>query len=643
MAVLPVNIARVSNQLRTGVALSQLQNTQGRMLRVQNELVTGRKLNTPSDNPADANLAQQIRKTLEQRAAYAQNLTSSKNTLSSVDTTLGDITGLLQQGQTLASANVGDDVTQDSRDAAAAQIESIYAQLTDLGNKSFEGSYLFAGGKLDKPPFEQFAGGMRFVGSEITLKNQVDEATDASFQVNGAEVWGALSTRIESANPLTPIADGATRLADLGGAQGKGVQRGMIAIGNGTTTTKIDLTNADTISDVVSAINNAALGSVTAALNATGDGITVSGGAGETLSVDDLGGVTTAADLGVKTASPMAAGAPVVGTSTNPKLTPLTPLSSLNGGAGMDTSGLKITNGGKSATIDLSAANTVQDLINAVNGSDTGVRMDVNADGTGLRLLNTTQGTTLSVAENAGTTAADLGLRSFNPDSKLAELNSGSGVRTIAGVDFNITDSAGTAFDVDLTDSTQTPQDVIDAINTAAGGAGAGVTASFATDGNGIVLTDTAGGGATMKLVAVNYSDAAADLGLNDPAVAGVITGRDVNPVVAQGVFANVSALSTALRKGDQAAITKAAEALQGDYDRIVRNRGEVGARLQAVESRTDRMDEQNVATKALLSQLEDTDFTEAATRYSLLQTSLQASMQTTSTMLSLSLMDFIR
>ena len=64
---------------------------------------------------------------------------------------------------------------------------------------------------------------------------------------------------------------------------------------------------------------------------------------------------------------------------------------------------------------------------------------------------------------------------------------------------------------------------------------------------------------------------------------------------------------------------------------------------MKAIETRQDRMADQNVTAKALLSQLQDTDFAQAATQYSMLQTSLQATMQTTSTMLSLSLMDFLK
>jgi flagellar hook-associated protein 3 FlgL len=172
-------------------------------MKAQNELTTGRRLNAPSDDPGDSSIAQQIRKTLEKRDAYAINLQRARNNLSEVDSTLGDVSSLILQAQQIASANVGDSVTQDERNSAAAVVKSISSQLLTLGNKSFEGSYLFAGDKLDKAPFEEFAGGIKFVGSARELKNDFDESTTSSFQVNGAEVWGALSTRIEAATSIS--------------------------------------------------------------------------------------------------------------------------------------------------------------------------------------------------------------------------------------------------------------------------------------------------------------------------------------------------------------------------------------------------------------------------------------------------------
>src|SRR5206468_7215038 len=116
-----------------------------------------------------------------------------------------------------------------------------------------------------------------------------------------------------------------------------------------------------------------------------------------------------------------------------------------------DLAGLQITNGLASANFDLSGAVTVEDMLNTINSSGTGVRAEINAFGTGINILNPTQGTQLTIGENGGTTAADLGVRSFNPATQLNELNNGQGVRTVSGDDFTIADSSGVAFNVDLT------------------------------------------------------------------------------------------------------------------------------------------------------------------------------------------------
>jgi flagellin-like hook-associated protein FlgL len=220
-------------------------------------------------------------------------------------------------------------------------------------------------------------------------------------------------------------------------------------------------------------------------------------------------------------------------------------------------------------------------------------------------------------------------------------LNLGKGVRTVEGDDIRLTDSNGIRFDVDLTGAS-TIQDVLSAINSAATTAGAGVTAGFATTGNGIVLTDTAGGPGTLALTALNFSNAAIDLGITAAASGGVITGTDVDPVEPNGIFSHLAQLRDALRSNNQLAITEAAAGLKADYDRVVRTRGETGARVQEIEARQRKLEDQNLATRSLLSSLEDTDFAEAVARFQTLQSALQASLQTSARILDLSLLDFL-
>src|SRR3954471_3363064 len=356
MAILPTQLARVSNLLRTSTASSQIARTQRRLLETQNQLSTGRRLNSASDDPGDAAVAQQLQKTLEQRQAFLTNLNRAKDHLGAVDSTLGDLSDLLKRAQEIASANVGSDITPDQRAGAAAIIDSIYGEALSLANRQFEGVYVFAGDRSDRAPFVSEAGGVRFVGSERVLQNAFDEGTDLPFMVNGAEVFGALSTRVQGSVDLTPAVTASTRLADLKGATGAGVRPGLISISNGAQTATIDLRNADTVGDVVSAISSSGLGNVTAAIGPSGN-LVLNAGPGDDITVAESTGGTTAADLGILTPVGGGAGAPVIGAGMQPSLTGLTRLTDLRNGLGIDqTGGLRITGGASTVNVDVSGA-----------------------------------------------------------------------------------------------------------------------------------------------------------------------------------------------------------------------------------------------------------------------------------------------
>lgn len=639
MAILPANLSRVSNALRQSVVSSTITRTQAELLRVQNELATGKRLTVGSDDPGDAAIAQQLRKTLEQREAYANNLKAANRHLSEVDTALADLNDLLQQAQQIASANVGSDVTPEARQAAATVIDSIYSQAMSIANKQLDGVYLFGGDRSTTAPFVDGLGGVQFVGSNRVLQNTIDESILSAFMIDGQALFGAASSQVKGTADLTPTVSAATRIQDLRGALGQGVQLGGIVINNGSESATIDLSGAKSVGDVINLINAAGVGAVTASLSADGNSITLTPGPAETLSVTEVGGGSTAAALGILQNTPLAAGVALDGQNLNANLTPLTTLASLRNGAGIDATGFTLSNGGTTVTIDLAGATTVEDLLNRINGANAGVRAEINAAGTGIDILNITQGTELRISELGGTTASDLGVRSLTPATTLGELNSGKGVRTAAGDDFQITRSDGTTFTVDI-DGATTIADVIAAINAADGGAG--LTASFATTGNGIVLTDTAGGPGQPAILPLNFSNAAADLGLMNAPVGNTITGSDVNPIKSQGLFANLAALRNALNASDPARITEAAEALKADQERVVITRGHTGAKVQDIESRQNRLEDQNLATTALLSELEDTNFTDAITRFQTLQTMLQASLRVGATQMNMSLLDFL-
>ena len=93
-------------------------------------------------------------------------------------------------------------------------------------------------------------------------------------------------------------------------------------------------------------------------------------------------------------------------------------LDSLNSGSGVASGSIQITDrSGATATIDLTSADTVQDVIDTINlNPDVQVEASINRDGTGLVLEDNSGGTgSLTVAESGSTTAADLGILDTSP------------------------------------------------------------------------------------------------------------------------------------------------------------------------------------------------------------------------------------
>jgi flagellar hook-associated protein 3 FlgL len=638
MSTMPISLARVSNLLTTDLMQNSINTDQTQLLNVENELSTGLQINQPSDNPAASSTIEVLQKSLARNQTYNDNINTASSQLGETDSTLGSLTTLLQQAQTIASQNVGSDVSAAQRQNAATVVQSLYNQAVAIGNTQFNNMYIFGGQDAQTAPFVATNGGVQFVGTSATLQNTVDPGTLVSYQANGAQVFGSLATGVTGTANISPELTMQTRLSDVSGASNQGVRPGSITISDGTVTKTVNLSSAQSIGDVVNMINAAGVGSIQASIS--GQGITLSGTSGENISVQDSGG-TMAADLGIATASGgEGAGNPDVGASVNPKVTDLTQMSDLLDGSGVEGTGIIIANGSASKTITWSPTDTVQDVLNDINGAGLGVQAQINAAGTGINILNATQGTAMTVGENGGNSATELGIRSYSPTTLLSSMNNGQGVQIAGGStpDFQVTTANGTQFDVSLGSAT-TVNDVIQAINTASGGS---VTASFATTGNGIVLTDNTTGGGSLAVSPLNDSTAAQQLGLlNDPS-GNVINGGDVNGIQGTGTFNDLLSLINGLQTSNQQMITAAGSGLQNDINQSIQSRGQVGALEQQLTSQQTQLTQENTATQSLISSLQDANVADTASEFQTLQTSYQASLETTAQSLNLSLFDFL-
>jgi len=570
--------------------------------------------------------------------------------LNNIDQALSESTNIVIESRSIASSLIT--ASDAERQAQALVIDAQLQGLLDLANRQFSGVSLFggnAGAENGGRVFEDFLGGVRYVGSDQNLFSDSGLIESHAFTSNGIEAYGALSTRVKTTVDLNPLATQSAPISSVQGAQTVGVRKGQINVTVNGTLVPVDLTNADTLGDVVTRINNAinSVNPVAGSLAINGPGFELTNSAGNTIVIADIGAGQTAADLGIRFTATLPGGSTLFGGDLNRQLTLTSDLADLSAAVDL-TGGLSITQGQQTRTADFSTATTVQDLVNEIDRLGLGLRLQINDAGSGLDLISDVSGLRLAVGENGGTTAADLGIRTYGAATELSTFRDGLGIEPVVGTDdFQIKLKNSTSFAIN-TDGVSTVGDLITAIETSATTAGLTLGVDFsvglATTGNGLVFQDFTFGGSGFTITRVGQSLVADQLGiLKEDGVAATFQSTDNATVRVENIFTHLVDLRDSLLNNSTLGITLAGSQIESDIDSIVQARASVGVRAQRVERQQERSLDLEVMEKTLLSDLQDADLTEVITRFQQLQTQLQASLQVGAQNLQLSFLDFLR
>jgi flagellar hook-associated protein 2 len=295
--------------------------------------------------------------------------------------------------------------------------------------------------------------------------------------------------------------DDAAKLTSLNG--GSGVARGSIRVTDRSgDSALVDLTHAVDINDVVDAINSATGVNVVAKVDQDRLVITDNSGGTGTLAITNAGGTTTASDLGL---AATAAGGTLTGTTLT-KLKAATSLDALNDGNGVRTGGtddFSITGSGGTATVNLSTAKTLGDVIGAINkaGQTKGISAAISSDGLGVTLSDSGGGTVTVEALGGSLAAYDLGILGTGnggtlTGDRVASGLSGPLLRNLNGGNQGQTGETLPQYGtitingetIDLS-NVRTLTDTLNAINTNS----QGVTAALNDSGTGLTLTSESG------------------------------------------------------------------------------------------------------------------------------------------------------
>lgn len=141
-----MSMQRVTQRSISQSSLAGLQSNLGRMARIQEQLSSGRTINRPSDSPTGAVTAMQLRSETTAGAQYSRNAADGEAWLGTIDTALATMLDKVRiaSGHVVEGLNTGAN-SPASREALAADIDSIRAGLLDDANANYLGRPVFGG------------------------------------------------------------------------------------------------------------------------------------------------------------------------------------------------------------------------------------------------------------------------------------------------------------------------------------------------------------------------------------------------------------------------------------------------------------------------------------------------------------------
>lgn len=140
---------RISNNMMANNIQAYLFDHTETLLKLQERISTGKRINRPSDDPVGTGQMLNYRKTISSLEQYNQNITDAKLHIQNVETILGTITDILMEAKEISS-----DINPAERDILADELVALREQVLQLANSRDKGNYIFAGDLIDTPPFD---------------------------------------------------------------------------------------------------------------------------------------------------------------------------------------------------------------------------------------------------------------------------------------------------------------------------------------------------------------------------------------------------------------------------------------------------------------------------------------------------------
>lgn len=188
---------RISTQQQYFKSIDQMQNSQSKLAELQDQISTGKKLQTPSDDPVAAAQVVKLERELAQYEKYDENINVTERRLDLEESILDDINIAIDRLREL-TLQAGNGTLQDQdRKAISNEMMQLAEYMSGLMNtQDSQGEYLFAGSRGTTKPYALENGRYEYKGDDGQRQIQVGSELYVASNDSGNYLFEAVDDRL---------------------------------------------------------------------------------------------------------------------------------------------------------------------------------------------------------------------------------------------------------------------------------------------------------------------------------------------------------------------------------------------------------------------------------------------------------------
>jgi len=183
---------RITNRMMMNSHQRNLSRNLNRLHRVENQIVTGRLVNKPSDNPVNATRIMGYQNQIARNDQIKRNIEESILFSEMADTTLKQVNDQMQRIKELTMQAANGTESDVSRGIIADEIEELTKAIVQFMNVTNGEQFIFGGSVSNKAPFELVDGQIVYHGNDEITQVSLAPGITIGRNIPGSQLLGAV-------------------------------------------------------------------------------------------------------------------------------------------------------------------------------------------------------------------------------------------------------------------------------------------------------------------------------------------------------------------------------------------------------------------------------------------------------------------